>query len=241
MSALRGFEAVPIDQVHPAPGNPRRELRDIQQLAISIQQSTMLQPIVVQRVPGQPGYRVIAGHRRLAAAKHLGWAQVPVIIRRDMLPDEELVAMLSENGQRSDLDPIEEARAYKRLVDGGMAMRDVGVKCGRSIAHVSNRLALLTLPESELEELRAGNTTVSAVNEQLRTRRRAARKTEGKSPMERGWHFGSQHPLASRARDACQQLGHLAGRKLTGSVACGECWEAVIRADERTNARKDHP
>lgn len=105
----------PITQVIPDPANPREDVGDVTELADSMEEIGLLQPIVARR----EGARmiVVAGHRRLAAAQQLGWRTVPVIIRREMLPDDVLAAMLIENGQRRDLDPIEEARALRRAFD----------------------------------------------------------------------------------------------------------------------------
>jgi ParB family chromosome partitioning protein len=102
-----------LRDIIPDPANPREDVGDILDLAASMKTAGLLQPIVVRRHEGR--YLVVAGHRRLAAAQHLSWETAPVIIRADMRPDEVLAAMLIENGQRRDLDPIEEARAYRTL------------------------------------------------------------------------------------------------------------------------------
>lgn len=119
-TALAGFARVPVADLHPSPNNPRETLRDIDELALSIREVGLVQPIIAQKIPGKPGFQIIAGHRRHAAVIRLGWDDVPTIVRRDMLPDAELLAMLVENGQRAGLDPIEEARALNRLKTGGM-------------------------------------------------------------------------------------------------------------------------
>src|SRR5690606_38469734 len=115
------------------PNNPRENLHGIDELAVSIRENGLIQPITVQRVPGQPGLQIVAGHRRYAAIRRLGWAKVPVVMRRDMLPDEELLAMLVENGQRAGLDPIEEALALDRLRRSGVSKGDIARRVGRSV------------------------------------------------------------------------------------------------------------
>ena len=232
-TALQGLAAVPVGQVRPSPNNPRENLTGIDELAVSIRENGLIQPIIVQRIPGHTSLQIVAGHRRYAAIVKLGWTKVPVIIRRDMLPDEELLAMLVENGQRAGLDPIEEARALKRLKSQGMSDTEISRKIGRSTAHVWSRLQLLSLPVEEQEQVRAKTITIGAAVEKAKTdsgstyRPRPGRE---KSPA----HLSLNHTLGSKARARCQRLGHKSkGAKSVGGVACGECWESVIRADER--------
>lgn len=234
-TALGGFAAVPVAQVHPSPENPRERLEDIAELAQSIRENGLIQPIVVQRMPGEPGYRIVAGHRRHAAVQKLGWAKVPCVVRRDMLPDEELLAMLVENGQRAGLDPIEEARALQRLINGGLTIAEVARRVGRSVATVNGRLLLLQLPIGEQEEVRAGHYTLTHATNLVRDVRRADR--ERQNPVARPVgrpkgattrpHFGPTHPLAQRVRARCDHRGT---PKVNG-VGCGPCWEETIRLD----------
>lgn len=234
-TALGGFAALPVTQVHPSPENPRDRLDDIAELAQSIRENGLIQPLVVQRIPGEDGYRIVAGHRRHAAVQKLGWAKVPCIVRRDMLPDEELLAMLVENGQRANLDPIEEARAMQRLLDGGLSAGEVARKVGRSVATVNGRLLLLQLPTTEQEEVRAGHYTLTHATNLVRDVRRADR--ERQNPVARPVgrpkgattrpHFGPTHPLAAQVRARCDHRGT---PKVNG-VGCGPCWETVIRDD----------
>lgn len=229
---LSGLTAVAIDELHPSPNNPRENLTDIDGLALSIKESGMIQPIIAQRVPGI-GLQIVAGHRRQAAARKLGWREVPVIVRRDMLPDEELLAMLVENGQRAGLDPIEEARALSRLkTQTGLSDLQLASKVGYSQAKVSGRIALLSLPPEEQEELRAQQTTLkSAIT---RARESSGRTKPGQRGKTSPAYLSNRHPLSSRAHARCTSLGHKANStKSVGGVACGECWESVIRADER--------
>ena len=225
-----GLVLVPLGLLRPSPNNPREHLTDIDVLAATMREHGLIQPIVAQQIPGTRGLQVIAGHRRLAAAQRLGWETIPTIVRRDMLPDEELTLMLVENGQRSGLDPIEEARAIKRLVAQGMRKPDVAVKIGRSLAHVDMRLSLLRLPPDQQEEVRAG---VMPVMTAVRESRIAAGVTR-KTAKPAAWrHFSTTHHLARNAKARCQRLGHAGNLRVVGGLACGECWEAVIRSDER--------
>lgn len=230
--ALQGLNRVPITDLRPSPNNPRERLKDIDDLALSIRENGLIQPIIAQQIPGQPGYQVIAGHRRLAALQKLGRTDALCIIRRDMLPDAELLAMLVENGQRAGLDPIEEARALSRLRAQGMTQLEMARKVGRSVAHVSMRLALLALPIEAQEELRAGEATIMESVESARLH--AGRIKAGQAKKASAQHLAFTHPLAQRAKARCQRLAHKRGGSASvGGMACGECWESVIRADER--------
>jgi ParB family chromosome partitioning protein len=203
---------------------------------MSIQANGLIQPLIVQQIPGRPGYRIVAGHRRLAAVQRLGWAKAPCVVRRDMLPDAELLAMLVENGQRAGLDPIEEARALNRLVDGGMTVADVSKQIGRPLSFVRGRLLLLSLPLAEQEEVRAGHYTLTHARTLLRDAREAERRRENPVARPVGRpkgattrpHFGDTHPLAGAVRAHCD---HRQGTPKVGGVGCGPCWEAVIRED----------
>lgn len=220
---------VPLAQLLPDPINPRTDVGDVTELAASMRAAGLLQPIVARRTPtGQ--LVVVAGHRRLAAAQELGWATVPVIVRRDMRPDDVLAAMLIENGQRRDLDPIEEARGYARLRAQVGHEGAVATRVGRHHSHVRARLLLLDLPIEEQEALRRGDMTLTEATDRARL---ASGRIRGDVP--RGLpHLGARHPLAARAKARCLQLKHSRGKgQGVGGIACGECWESVIRADER--------
>lgn len=232
---LGGLVAIPVRELRGSPNNPRERLTNIDELAVSIRENGLIQPIIVQKVPGERGYRIVAGHRRYAAVLKLGWPKVPAIIRRDLLPDEELLTMLVENGQRAGLDPIEEARALSRLkTQTGLSDLEVARKVGYSQAKVSGRLALLALPPEEQEELRGGQVSIAASVERARiTSGRTNPGARGKTGPQ---HLGVGHPLGARAKARCQRLGHMEKRgstKSVGGIACGECWESVVRADER--------
>jgi ParB family chromosome partitioning protein len=229
---LNGFAMVALDHLHPSPNNPRENLKGIDELASSIREIGIIQPIIAQRIPGHPGLQIVAGHRRHAAAQRAGLTEVPVVVRRDLLPDEELLTMLVENGQRAGLDPIEEARALRQLKSMGLTDAEIGRKVGRTQVFVGNRLALLSLPVEEQEQVRAGTTTLSAATAKARVDSGRTRPTaKGKKSAQ---HLDLNHELGARARARCQRLGHKSkGAASVGGIACGECWESVIRADER--------
>jgi ParB family chromosome partitioning protein len=232
---LNGLAAISVAELHPSPNNPREQLNDIEGLAASIKEAGLIQPLVVQRIPGHPGYQVVAGHRRLAAVKKLGWDSVPCIMRRNMLPDEELLTMLIENGQRSGLDPIEEARAARKLAAAGLTQSDIARRVGRSPNWVQQRLMLLNLPVEEQDAVRAGHSSLGHALGLIRNERQQARFRTNPVARPVGRpkgaktkpYFGDQHPLARTVRARCSHRGS----PKVGGVGCGPCWENAIRAD----------
>lgn len=238
---IKGLAMLPVAELKPSPNNPRKRLTGIEGLAASMREVGLIQPIIVQQIPGVAGYQIVAGHRRHAAARKLGLAKVPCVVRRDMLPDEELLAMVVENGQRAGLDPIEEARALQTMkASEGLTQAQVGQKIGRPTSYVNQRLSLLTLPLVEQEQIRAGHASISDGNNLVKAQRQAQRRTA--NPMARPVgrpkgskakpYFGDTHPLARAARSRCRGLSHGKGHIKIAGVACGPCWEAVIRLDQ---------
>ena len=146
---------VPIGQVKPNPAQPRKRFDEaaIAELASSIKSSGVLQPIVV--VPEGDHYKIIIGERRWRAAQSAGLQKVPVLIRN--IPKSQQVEIsLVENLQREDLNPIEVARAYERLIaEMGLTQQEIADKVGRDRSSVANTLRLLKLPPDVQEKLAA--------------------------------------------------------------------------------------
>ncbi len=146
---VRGLEQ-PIELLVRNPDQPRRLFSEaeIDELAASIREKGVLSPILVRSAPGNAGhYQIIAGERRWRAAQKAGLHTVPVIIRE--LDDLEMLEIgIIENVQRSDLNPIEEARAYKVLLERfGRTQDALAQAVAKSRSHIANILRLLTLPE----------------------------------------------------------------------------------------------
>lgn len=143
----RGDSATaPVEQIAPNPRQPRDSFDEeaLEELAASIAELGILQPVLVRSVDG--GYELIAGERRLRAARRAGLTEVPIVI---VETDERgsLERALVENIHRSDLNPIEEAAAYKQLMEeGGLTHEALGTKLGRNRVTISNALRLLDLP-----------------------------------------------------------------------------------------------
>lgn len=225
-----------LTDITPDAENAREDVGDVEELANSMAANGLLQPIVVRRHTDDTGRTrlvVVAGHRRLAAAQLLQWTHIPTIVRGDMRPDAVLAAMLVENGQRKDLDPNEEARALHRLQTQSrehLSHAELARRIGRTQVHVSGRLTLLALPTEDQELLRAGEMNLGDAIKRARVLSGRVRATNSTGHP----HLGVEHDLASRARARCRRLNHRSkGRNSVGGVACGDCWEQVIRADER--------
>lgn len=140
----RVADYVAVDQVQASPRNPRHKVEGLDELAASLDTYGLLQPVVVRRVNG--AYELIAGHRRLAAAKQLGWAQIAAVVRNEA-DDQAYLLTLTENLQREDLTPKEEAAALEVLVrERGWSTRQVGEAIKRSAMYVSKRLRVFEDP-----------------------------------------------------------------------------------------------
>ena len=150
------YSEVDIDLIKPNPDQPRVDFRDaaIAELAQSIREAGVLQPIVV--VPEAGRYKIIIGERRWRAAQRAGLKKIPVLVRH--IPrEQQLEISLIENLQREELNPIEIAAAYQRLIDEfGYLQADLAEKVGKDRTSVTNTLRLLKLPAEIQEDLREG-------------------------------------------------------------------------------------
>ncbi len=143
-----GARLLPVDAIEPHPDQPRRSFADagLDELAASIRERGMIQPIVVR--PHGSGYQIVAGERRWRAAQRARLTEVPVIVR-EFDDSETLQIALLENIQRQDLNAIEEAEAYRRLMDEfGHTQEILSKVVHKSRSHVANLLRLLELPSS---------------------------------------------------------------------------------------------
>jgi ParB family chromosome partitioning protein len=150
-------DRVPISEIRPNPDQPRRHFEEgpLETLAASIRRRGLLQPLLVRRVSG--GYELIAGERRLRAAERAGLDVVPVVVR-EADPRERLELALIENVQRENLTPLEEAEAYRHLIESyGLTQEEVAEAVGKSRPAVANALRLLTLPEAVKAQLEGGD------------------------------------------------------------------------------------
>lgn len=154
-TAPGGVAQVPVAQIIPNPRQPRAVFKpeDLAELADSIREHGIIQPLIVTRGEGDSHYTLIAGERRLQAAKQAGLAQVPAIIRT-ATDQQRLELALIENIQRADLNALEEAHAYQSLVDEfRLAHDEIARRVGKNRVTITNTLRLLKLPNSAQKAL----------------------------------------------------------------------------------------
>ncbi|PLX42053.1 MAG: chromosome partitioning protein ParB [Deltaproteobacteria bacterium] len=147
----------PIERISPSPSQPRKAFNNdsLDELAQSIKEKGLIQPVVLRKAPSGD-YELIAGERRWRAAQRAGVTELPAIVR-DTLSEEVLELALVENVQRENLNPVDEARAYKLLMDSSsMTQEAVATRIGKSRVSVANSLRLLSLPQECLEALSDG-------------------------------------------------------------------------------------
>jgi ParB family transcriptional regulator, chromosome partitioning protein len=151
-----------VGEVRPNSYQPRKHFKaeEIAELQASLAEVGLLQPITVRTVPTLPGYELIAGERRLRAAAALGWVEIPAIVK-SMDNRTALTLALVENLQRTDLNPMEEAEGYQRLIDEfHLTQQEVAQAVGKDRSTVTNLLRLLGLPKSVRQMLRDEKLTV---------------------------------------------------------------------------------
>lgn len=153
------LENLNVAVLEPASDNPRRNVDADPEMVDTMKSLGVLEPLVVTKSRAN-GYVVIAGHRRLAAAKAAGLDEVPCVVHDDLDDRTRAEMMLVENLQREDLTPLEEAAAYQRLIDLGHKQRDLAKIVGRSQPHISKRTALLKLPEKARNAVDSGGITI---------------------------------------------------------------------------------
>lgn len=157
--APTGVRMAPIESLKPNPDQPRKTFgrEELDELSASIRDKGVLQPILVRSQPGQDGvWQIIAGERRWRAAQQARLTEVPVVVR-EMDDVEVFEVAIIENVQRADLNPLEEAEAYRLLMERfGRTQDAVAGVVGKSRSHVANTLRLLQLPDGVLFYVREG-------------------------------------------------------------------------------------
>jgi ParB family transcriptional regulator, chromosome partitioning protein len=157
-ASAEGLLSLPLAKLRPNPEQPRRSFSEesLAELASSLKTHGLIQPILVEAA-ADGSYLIVAGERRYRAAGMAGIAEVPVIVRA-FTPEKRLEIALIENVQREDLNPVEEAEAYRALMSmGGRSQEEVADVVGKSRSAVANSIRLLKLPESVLAALREGS------------------------------------------------------------------------------------
>ena len=150
------FELVPVDRIRPDPDQPRKHFDEegIGELARSLASNGLLQPIAVR--PEADGYILIAGERRWRAASMLGWETIPAIVRQDLTQVEASRLQLLENIVRRDLNPVEEARAFRKMLDEGSTIDELGAAVGMTNHQIAWRVEMLEAREDVLHLVATG-------------------------------------------------------------------------------------
>jgi ParB family chromosome partitioning protein len=158
-SGARSDHMVPIEKIRPNPNQPRKHFaeKDLQDLAASIREKGVLQPLILRNHGQNDGhFEIVAGERRWRAAQLAGAHEVPAILR-DLSDTEVLELAIVENIQREDLNAVEEALAFRQLMDRfGHTQEKLAEALGKSRSHIANLLRLLNLPDVVLDMLRDG-------------------------------------------------------------------------------------
>ena len=153
---MEEFKIIQIKDIQKNPYQPRKEFSEekIQELAQSIKENGLIQPIIVRKSPVL-GYEILAGERRYRASIAAGLSEIPVIIKQ--LSDQDMMLhSIIENLQRENLNPIEEAKAYQSLIDKGFTHTEIAEKMGKSRPYITNLVRLLGLPKHILTEVESG-------------------------------------------------------------------------------------
>ncbi|PKP79585.1 MAG: chromosome partitioning protein ParB [Alphaproteobacteria bacterium HGW-Alphaproteobacteria-2] len=158
-SRAEGLREIPIEHIRPNPEQPRRTFASeaLEELAASIREKGVLQPLILRPDPTTPGhYQIVAGERRWRAAQMARVHSVPAVLR-DLNDTEVLEIAIVENIQRADLNPLEEALGYRQLMDRfGRTQEAMAQALGKSRSHIANLLRLLGLPAEVQDHLREG-------------------------------------------------------------------------------------
>jgi len=226
----RSQRRVSIEFLHPNPRNPRRQFAatELDELAASIKERGIIQPIAVRPAPGASGsFEIIAGERRWRAAQRAGIHDVPVVVL-DVSDAEALELAIIENVQREDLNPLEEAAGYQALGDEFKYGQDEIAKIvGKSRSHVANMLRLLKLPQAVQACIRSGELSagharalIGNANAEALAREIVARGLNVRQVEELVREHVPRKPRVARVKDADtaaleKRLGDALGLKVT--------------------------
>jgi ParB family chromosome partitioning protein len=207
--AAHGLAYVRLADIQPNPYQPRQEMDPaaLEGLAQSIRQDGLMQPVVLRPLPGEAGYQLVAGERRWRAAELAGLDQIPAVIRE--LDDQQLAEWaVIENLQREDLDAIERAEAFRRLVDQfSLSHEQVADRVGVQRSTVSNSLRLLDLSDTIRSALRAGKLSGGHARALLGLSDVDARERLAQRAIAGGWSVRMVEAAVRRATESPDSTG----------------------------------
>ncbi len=190
---------IALDIIRPNPFQPRKNFSDekIEELAKSIQEHGVIQAVVVTPDGTGNGYFLVTGERRCRAAKKIGWAKIPAVIKK-VQEKTMLEIALIENLQREDLNPVEEASAYRRLMqEHGYTQEELAKRLGRSRPSIANSIRLLGLPDDILELLKKNELNPGQARPLLSLADKAIQCEAAKQIKEKGLSAREAEHLAS--------------------------------------------
>jgi ParB family chromosome partitioning protein len=218
---IQGLELIPLAEIVPNPDQPREAFspEGIEELAESIREKGVLQPVVVKKKG--TGYELVCGERRLKAALLSGLEKIPAVVK-EVAESDLLEWALVENIQREDLNPLEEARAFERLVgERGLSQEEVAKRVGKNRSTVTNAIRLLRLPEEVLGHLRRGELNAGharallglfTAEQQIQLARRIAKENLSVRQVEELVSRSAKKRRARRARLLTPEVADLEGR-----------------------------
>lgn len=227
-----GIKGVPTTKIRHNPNNPRRNFGDIDELAVSLRTQGVLQPLIVAPIEGTDEFELVDGARRLTAATKAGLPAVPCLITSKAGRSAQVATMLAA-AMHKQLDPLEQCDAFRELLAAGLKINDIAAQTGYSATTVRDRLRLSALPTEAKKLLRTGRMSVTQATSLAGQVHQSTNKSGSTAVGSKtSQPFTSAHPCAAEAREICT---HHDTRQVLGGVACGQCWEAAIRADERNS------
>jgi ParB family chromosome partitioning protein len=227
LTPASGELAVPLDKLRSNPDQPRKrfEESELEELAASIREHGIIEPIIVE-ADGEGSYTIVAGERRFRAAKLAGLTEAPVIVRSYSANERMLIALI-ENVQRSDLNPIEEAEGYKKLMEfTGLSQDEVAAKVGKNRSTVANSLRLLKLPETVRQSLEKGELSPGHARSLLSVSGEAAQDALYREILEKGLSVREAEKKAAALKGGKKEPGE-------GETAPGEERPAAVTAPAR--------
>jgi ParB family chromosome partitioning protein len=204
---------IPVDAIAPNPQQPRKDFNDneLRELAASLERTGVLQPVVVR--PAGQGYQLIVGERRWRAAKLAGLTRIPAVVR-EATDVQSLELALVENLLREDLNPMEEAEAYQRLLgEFGWTQEELAQRVGRDRSSIANSVRLLKLPALIQADLREGRLTMGHArallslalpSEQLKLREEILAHSWSVRATEQGVHQRARRPARRQLRRSAE-------------------------------------
>jgi len=240
-----GLRKVSIDAITPNPLQPRSvfDQESLQELADSIREVGLIQPLIVQKVQEDdaaqpPRYQLITGERRWRAAQMAGLRHVDVVIK-DVSPREMLELALVENIQRADLNPLEEAQAYAHLVEAfGLTQEQVAARVGRSRVSITNTMRLLKLPGDVRELLLSGRLTEGHARALLMLEGEAEQSLVAREAVRRGLSVRQVEELVRRRQASAVEEPRSVGRSPETEALEKEFREAMGTRVELFRSRK---